>query len=865
MNSRTASVIAFVIVLATLLAVGVDWRLFPAGAQVIGPPPPSPPEPQLVALRELQAASETPLRVTFANGFPRTLIARVQTEGSNTVERARFFLRQYRDLYAQNSPNLALNVRHVNTPPNEDVLFYQTYRGLEVFGAGLLVSLDDRSIFHIGGALLTANTRVDTQPAILERQAETIVRQQLERLDLRLAAPTILMIYDRSLLDSSVRPNPRLAWRVTLERGDTKQVFVDAHTGRVLLILPSAFDNGGSLHDFDLDMQDAEDEANAADDLCFWGSDDVDVADEDGFNHDYDDDLDAVRGFEHIKNVYAFFHNNFNRHSYDDESSQIELFIHSTIDTTASWNTDCELIQVETGKVGFDILAHEFTHGVIDDTSQLVYALESGALNESYADTMGAIADRKLDESFGQTRDWTIGEDKTGGGGPIRSLASPPDFGQPDHNSDPKPAPPANCPPVQIFPAKCNDYGGVHNRSGIPNKTAFLMADGGTHPDNGITVVGMGLNRMRDLKWHAATHLIYFADFTFAASYELAIAQKWAADGTSGFTAASVCTVKNAWASVGFGQPDSDCDGIDNTSDPDPDGDFIPSGPDNCPTVGNPSQANSDTDALGNACDPDDDNDGVPDTDDTCPTIPNPPGISCDDLDDDGVNDSVDNCVGEPNPEQIDSDGDGEGDACEVDSDNDGISNDIDNCLFVANSDQANTDGDAFGDACDLCPNTNEPKKFKTNGTPFQPDSDDDGIPDACDVSILYDGRTVDFGSIKPDRRFREVQVESRPGTFQRMPLFICARDCPEWFDRRDRLRIVLTDVDESTRVWVADESGHSVKKATGSTGRREIIFKPLPGRDYYLTFTFNSHTRVTARDAFRMKFSSRGFNSTHR
>jgi hypothetical protein len=48
---------------------------------------------------------------------------------------------------------------------------------------------------------------------------------------------------------------------------------------------------------------------------------------------------------------------------------------------------------------------------------------------------------------------------------------------------------------------------------------------------------------------------------------------------------------------------------------------------DNCPSVSNADQLNTDGDASGNACDSDDDNDGFPDTSDCAPVAPSVHGV----------------------------------------------------------------------------------------------------------------------------------------------------------------------------------------------------------------------------------------------
>ena len=106
----------------------------------------------------------------------------------------------------------------------------------------------------------------------------------------------------------------------------------------------------------------------------------------------------------------------------------------------------------------------------------------------------------------------------------------------------------------------------------------------------------------------------------------------------------------------------------------DSDFDGVPDGIDNCGTawvpVFNPDQRDTDGDGQGDACDPDIDGDGLPNRIDPCPYDPK---NSCppNDPDSEGVPTRRDNCPGVFNPSQTDTDMDGLGDACNPDIDND--------------------------------------------------------------------------------------------------------------------------------------------------------------------------------------------------
>ena len=111
-----------------------------------------------------------------------------------------------------------------------------------------------------------------------------------------------------------------------------------------------------------------------------------------------------------------------------------------------------------------DVVGHEMFHGVTDHTSRLEYALQPGALNESYSDIFGTII-ANLGNEDPRTWDWQLGEKLMAGDKPFRDLSDPAKFGQPAHMKD-----------FKVLPnTQAGDFGGVHTNSGIHNKAAFNM------------------------------------------------------------------------------------------------------------------------------------------------------------------------------------------------------------------------------------------------------------------------------------------------------------------------------------------------------------------------------------------------------
>jgi bacillolysin len=175
--------------------------------------------------------------------------------------------------------------------------------------------------------------------------------------------------------------------------------------------------------------------------------------------------------------AYEYFKNMHTRNSINGSGGNIISFVNITDEdgksmANAFWN-GAAIFYGNGGNEflplarGLDVAGHEMTHGVVQNTANLVYENEPGALNESFADIFGAMIDRD---------DWTVGEDVVKlavfPSGAMRSLQDPHngaatgDFGngwQPKKYSERY--------------TGSQDNGGVHLNSGIPNHAYYLFAN----------------------------------------------------------------------------------------------------------------------------------------------------------------------------------------------------------------------------------------------------------------------------------------------------------------------------------------------------------------------------------------------------
>ena len=519
-----ARILLSIVLLACLV---LSVASVPAGAAQ----PPPPPARQ-VALEALERIAGGTLYVEWADGsdrLPLLIGGQIPAESPDPEQAARAFFNRYAALYSMKAPQQELQLARIEEDPfgMHHVRFNQTVNGVPVFGGQLIVHLRDGFITAVNGDYFP-HLQVDTSPRLTQDEALAVVLGDVGDSAAEFRA-------DRSGLVVYVENGqPYLTWKVNVfswRNLGNWLYFVDAHTGQIVHKL-NQLDTAKIVKVYTANNQWLTDAQLPGTFVCGYGS----GSDP---NCTVTSDLDARGAFTNTSKTYDYYYQTFGRDSYNGSGAELRSTIHYGVNyDNAFWN-GVQMVygDGDTFARAFDVVAHELTHGVTQETADLIYEHQPGALNESFSDVMAVFAG--CSNATGQADcDWLMGEDLYMGA--IRSLSNPPAYGDPDHWSD-----------YQWLPLE-HDNGGVHTNSGIPNKAAYLLTAGGTFHD--ITVSGLGYTRTEQIYYRALSqYLTTYSDFHAARAALYASCRDLI--GSYGITQSHCDQVLNAWAAVGIGSP----------------------------------------------------------------------------------------------------------------------------------------------------------------------------------------------------------------------------------------------------------------------------------------------------------------------
>lgn len=495
------------------------------------------------ALERLDALTRGRLTVTQ---HPRTSLARfVGTDRAHAIDVAplanasatpetvaRAFLAEYGAPFGVRDAAAELQVMRERTVDGDRsfVRFQQLHRGIPVVGGELIVqTLPGNKVVAATGQL-APGLDVDVTPRISAEEAATVARKATARAEgvdeaALVAGPAELWIYNPTLLKPDLNLNA-LVWRLEVRATDLAPirdlVLVDAVRGSVALRFNQI------AHGRNRIIYDNSNNPGAG--LPGTGPFRTEGQGPSGRTE-------VDRAYDYAGDTYNFFFNQHGRDSIDGAGMALINTVRycpasgSCPYANAFWN-GTQMVYGDGYAGADDVVAHELTHGVTERESNLFYYYQSGAINEALSDIWGEFVDLtngRGNDSAGVR--WLMGEDIPGGA--IRSMSNPPAFSDPDR--------------MQSGLYACDlgetDSGGVHTNSGVLNKAAALLVDGGSF--NGKTVTSIGVNKTAKIMYEMAAYFL-----TSASDYQVVYDTLQAACtnliGVGGINASDCQQVKNA-------------------------------------------------------------------------------------------------------------------------------------------------------------------------------------------------------------------------------------------------------------------------------------------------------------------------------
>ena len=402
------------------------------------------------------------------------------------------FLKENAGLFGVKSSAVDFRVMRIKKMANRDfVKFQQAYAGIDVFAGQVIVLVNELGgVEYVMSDIARDLKLLDEEilslvPLITEEEAVANIKNlfNAEYPDIEIiTTEPYLTIFEPAVLGTA--GSIRLVWDIKVRSKETvyinEHILLDAHSGKIVRRYP-----------LNITARDRE-----VYDAVNTDSDPGTLERSEGEGVSGIADVDDAYDF--LGDAYDFYDSEHGRDSIDDGGMRISATVRYCRPgdpcpwDNAMWSPSRDRMYFGDGHAVDDVVGHEYTHGVTDYESDLVYENHSGAINESFSDVWGEFID--LGNGAGNDNTivrWELFEDLPGGS--LRDMQDPSrsPFFDPDCLGSPFFVQPVPNPDVS------NDFGGVHTNCGVNNKLCYLLTDGDTF--NGQTINGMGITAIADL------------------------------------------------------------------------------------------------------------------------------------------------------------------------------------------------------------------------------------------------------------------------------------------------------------------------------------------------------------------------------
>ncbi|NNF34703.1 MAG: T9SS type A sorting domain-containing protein [Saprospiraceae bacterium] len=403
----------------------------------------------------------------------------------------------------------------------------QFYKGIPVDGAEIMIH-GSTDLNKLNGNPYPITIEINTTPSITEEAAKQLIKRDFQD-SKPWNDPWNIIDIEREKVELVIHRStdgPRLSYKVGYHPTmiDRWEYIIDAHSGDVIdkvqtickfhnlhledvkeeadgpssSVAPDLFGSNRTIQTFEVSggfymidgsrtMYDAVNSVMPNEPVgVIWTIDAFNTSPErDNFTYDHVFSADnswsgqqtQVSAHYNAGKTYEYFKSTHGRESINDDGSNIISLVNiADSDGSSLENAFWNGVAMFYGNGGTafeplakacDVAAHEISHGVIQNTANLEYKGESGALNESYADIFGVLVDRD---------DYLLGEDV------VKPAAFP--SGALRNMMDPHNGAATNDYNRGYQPKNVNeqftgpeDNGGVHINSGIPNHAFYLFAE----------------------------------------------------------------------------------------------------------------------------------------------------------------------------------------------------------------------------------------------------------------------------------------------------------------------------------------------------------------------------------------------------